>query len=429
MKEDSKSQQHCATEMPRMFPKGGMKPHLVCVGGEDHLLRIPFLLSVRERGFRVTAVSSGDGAAFAPHGIPHHQLSFDRFASGSAEWGTLRAARKLLLKIRPDIVQSFDTKPNLLTPIALRGQVPVVRTINGLGWTFSSLEPRALALRPIFCCLQGLASFWTAATVFQNRDDQAFFARYRLVGRGKGRLIRSSGIDADAFARARDRGHSATAMREELGLQSAEVVIFVGRLTRQKGIPALLEAVPHVLRERPNARFVLVGPWQSEGPFAVHKADIDRYSPHVIALGPRPDVPALLGMADLFAFPTRYREGVPRVLLEAGLAGLPIVASRMPGCNDVVEHGWNGYLVPPRDVAALSSRIIEVLSNRALAKVMGERSIGFVREQFALSHVVDRYCDLYLSVLDGRTHSSASHSAPAVLMAQEGSRRLDEARQ
>ncbi|WP_214473687.1 glycosyltransferase family 4 protein [Mesorhizobium sp. dw_380] len=406
-----------------------MNPHLVCVGGEDHLLRTPFLLSLRERGFRVTAVSSGDGAAFAPHGIAHHRLNFDRFASGSAEWGTLRAVRKLLLEIRPDIVQSFDTKPNLLTPLAVRGQVPVIRTINGLGWTFSSLEPRALALRPIFCCLQGLASFWTAATIFQNRDDQAFFERYRLVGRGKGRLIRSSGIDADAFATARDRGPSATAMREELGLQSAEIVIFVGRLTRQKGIPSLLEAVPRVLRERPNARFVLVGPWQSEGPFAVDKADIDRYAPHVIALGPRRDVPALLGMADLFAFPTQYREGVPRVLLEAGLAGLPIVASRMPGCNDVVEDGWNGYLVPPRDVEALSSRIIEVLSDRPRAKLMGGRSIGLVREQFALSRVVDQYCDLYESVLDGRTRGNPSRSAPAVLMMQDkGSRRL-EARQ
>jgi glycosyltransferase involved in cell wall biosynthesis len=412
-----------------MFGEGGMSPHLVCVGGEDHLLRIPFLLSLRERGFRVTAVSSSDGAAFAPHGIAHHQLSFDRFASGSAEWGTLRAVRKLLLEIRPDIVQSFDTKPNLLTPIAVRGQLPVIRTINGLGWTFSSLEPRALALRPIFCCLQGLASIWTAATVFQNRDDQAFFARYRLVGRGKGRLVHSSGIDADAFANARDRGPSATAMREELGLQSAEIVIFVGRLTRQKGIPTLLEAVPRVLRERPNARFVLVGPWQSEGPFAVTKADIDRYAPYAIALGPRRDVPALLGMADLFAFPTQYREGVPRVLLEAGLAGLPIVASRMPGCNDVVEDGWNGYLVPPRDVAALSSRIIEVLSDRAHAKLMGGRSIGFVREQFALSRVVDQYCDLYESVLDGRTPGKPSHSPPAISMTQEASRRLDEAPQ
>ncbi|BAV47563.1 sugar transferase [Mesorhizobium loti] len=407
-----------------------MSPHLVCVGGEDHRLRIPFLLALRERGFRVTAVSSDAGGAFSPHGIAHHRLAFDRFASGGGEWGAVNAVRKLMSELRPDIVQSFDTKPNLLTPLAVRGQVPVIRTINGLGWTFSSREPRALALRPVFCGLQWLASLWTATTVFQNRDDQAFFERYRLVGHGKGRLIRSSGIDPNAFSTARYRGPSATTMREDLGLQSAEVIIFVGRLTRQKGIPTLIKAVPRVLSKRPNARFVLVGPQDSEGPFAVSRSDIEQYAPHVIALGPRRDVPALLGMADLFAFPTQYREGIPRVLLEAGLSGLPIVASRMPGCNDVVEDGWNGYLVAPRDADGLASRIVDVLSDRARGKIMGSRSVGLVRERFSLSWVVDQYCDLYKTVLDGKYRGSLARSAPAILR-EEGARnpRLGEARQ
>jgi len=377
-----------------------MNPHLVCVGGEDHAFRIPFLLSMRERGFRVTAVSTGDEAAFLRHGITHRRYGFDRFSNGSS--GAIKTIRKLMSELRPDIVQSFDTKPNLLTPLAVRGTVPVVRTINGLGWTFSSLEPRALALRPVFCALQWLSSFWTAATVFQNRDDHAFFERYRLIGRDSGRVIRSSGIDVDAFAAATHLTSSPEKLREELGLQSAEVVIFVGRLTRQKGIPTLLEAVPRVLAKRPDARFVLVGPWESEGPFAVAKSDIDRYSPHVIALGPRQDVAALLGMADLFAFPTQYREGVPRVLLEAGLAGLPIVASNMPGCNEVVEDGWNGYLVPAHDADGLASRIIEILSDRGSGRTMGHRSIEFVKTHFALPLVIDQYCDLYNQVLGAR---------------------------
>ncbi|MET3580495.1 glycosyltransferase involved in cell wall biosynthesis [Mesorhizobium robiniae] len=400
-----------------------MNPHLVCVGGEDHALRIPFLMSLRERGFRVTAVSSGDDAAFLRHGIPHRGYGFDRFTSGSGEWSAVRTIRKLMSELRPDIVQSFDTKPNLLAPLAVRGQAPVVRTINGLGWTFSSFQPRALALRPVFCGLQWLSSCWTAATVFQNRDDQAFFERYRLIGRGSQRVIRSSGIDVDAFAMARHLAPPAMRMREELGLQSAEVVIFVGRLTRQKGIPTLLEAVPRVLSKRPNARFVLVGPWDSEGPFAVDKAEIDRRAPHVIALGPRRDVPALLGMADLFAFPTQYREGIPRVLLEAGLAGLPIVASKMPGCNEVVEDGWNGYLVPPHDVAGLASRIIDILSDRDRGKIMGARSVELVREQFALPRVVDQYCDLYKNVLNAKCHGGLARPASRIRLKEDAASR------
>ncbi|MER8387634.1 glycosyltransferase family 4 protein [Mesorhizobium sp. M0166] len=400
-----------------------MNPHLVCVGGEDHALRIPFLMSLREKGFRVTAVSSGGEAAFLRHGIPHRSYGFDRFSSSSGEWAAISTIRKLMAELRPDIIQSFDTKPNLVTPLAVRGSVPVVRTINGLGWTFSSLEPRALALRPIFCGLQWLSSLWTAATVFQNRDDQAFFERYRLIGRGSGRVIRSSGIDVDAFAMARHLAPSAMKMREEFGLQSAEIVIFVGRLTRQKGIPTLLKAVPRILSERPNARFVLVGPLESEGPFAVDKAEIDRHVPHVIALGPRRDVPALLGMADLFAFPTQYREGIPRVLLEAGLAGLPIVASMMPGCNEVVEDGWNGHLVPPHDANSLASRIIEVLSDRRKGTTMGARSVELVRTQFSLPWVVEQYCDLYDNVLSAKSRGGFARPASPVLLEEPAANR------
>ncbi|RWB67636.1 glycosyltransferase family 4 protein [Mesorhizobium sp.] len=402
-----------------------MRPHLVCVGGEDHALRIPFLEELRDRGFQVTAVSSGDEAPFLRHDIAHRSYGFDRFATGSGKAGTVRTLRKLLAELRPDIVQSFDTKPNLLTPLAVRGQIPVIRTINGLGWTFSSRAPRALALRPIFCGLQWLVSFWTAATVFQNRDDQAFFQRYRLLGHGDARLIGGSGVDVGSFTAARRLAPPTAQMREELGLQSAEIVMFVGRLTRQKGIPTLLKAVPKVLAKRPNARFVLIGPWQSEGPFAVEEAELQRHGSNVVVLGKRQDVPALLGMADIFAFPTEYREGIPRVLLEAGLAELPIVASSMPGCSDVVEDGWNGYLVAPRDPDALANRIVDLLADRPLARIMGSRSAAVVRERFALPGIVDQYCELYRHALTARPGSGLPYAAMAKRIAN---RRLDEAR-
>lgn len=376
------------------------KPHIVCVGGEDHPLRIPFLLALQERQFRVTAVSTGDGAPFERAGIDHHSYAFDRFSSGGADWGVIGSFRKLILNLKPDIVQSFDTKPNLLAPIAMRGAAPVVRTINGLGWVFSSNEIRALSLRPVYCALQWLASCWTTATVFQNEDDRKLFKQYCLLGSSQDKLIGSSGIDAKAFAQAQSRGPTGAQLRDELGLKDAEIIIYVGRLTRQKGIPTLLKAVPLVLAQRPNARFVLVGPLESEGPFAVDRASIDRLGGHVVTTGPRKDVPALLGIADVFAFPTEYREGVPRVLLEAGLAGVPIVASRMPGCNDVVDDGINGYLVEPHEPDKFANRIINLLSDPARAKKMGGRSGALVTERFELARVVASYSDVYNSILE-----------------------------
>lgn len=389
-----------------------MDPHLVCVGGEDHALRIPFLLAMRERGFRVTAVSTGNAEKFDGAGIMHHSYHFDRFSSKGNDWTVIGSLRKLLLSLKPDIVQSYDTKPNLLTPFAVRGSAPVVRTINGLGWVFSSSEPRALALRPAYCFLQGLASRLTVATVFQNREDQAFFKRFHMLGSSSDALIGSSGIDADGFEMAQARGPSPEKLRAELGLEDAEIIMYVGRLTRQKGIPTLLKAIPHIVAARPLARIVLVGPWDTEGSFAVDRKAVEACAGHVLTLGPRPDVPSLLGMADLFAFPTEYREGIPRVLLEAGLSGLPIVATQMPGCSDVVEHGHNGVLVPPRDPAALAAAIIGLLRDPERARDMGERSRPLVRQRFELARVVNRYSDLYHNVLSATDRRRTR--APAV---------------
>lgn len=379
-----------------------MKPHIVCVGGEDHPLRIPFLLALQERNFRITAVSTGDWKPFERAGIDHHSYRFDRFSSGGGDWGAIKSFRKLMLELKPDIVQSYDTKPNLLVPLAVRNSAAVVRTINGLGWVFSSREPRALVLRPIYCALQWLVSRWTVATIFQNQDDHNLFRKYGLLSSSCGNLIGSSGIDADAFALAQSSGPSPAQMRAKLGLEDAEIIMYVGRLTRQKGIPTLLKAVPLILAQRPNAKFVLVGPLESEGPFAVDRAAIANLGDHVIMLGSRTDVPSLLGMADVFAFPTEYREGIPRVLLEAGLAGLPIVASHMPGCSDVVENGANGYLVTPGDPSAFAAKIVELLERPRKAKAMGARSVSLVRQKFELASVVDRYSDVYNSIIESR---------------------------
>jgi glycosyltransferase involved in cell wall biosynthesis len=274
-----------------------------------------------------------------------------------------------------------------------------VRTINGMGWVFSSAQLKALAFRPAYLALQRLAACWTSATVFQNKEDGDFFRRYCLLGSSPAVLIGSSGIDVDAFDTARAQAPSTAQLRTELGLGDDEVVMTVSRLTVQKGIPTLLDAAAIVREARPRVRFLLVGPRESEGPFAVDQALIDRYAPHVIALGARSDVPALLGIANVFAFPTEYREGIPRVLLEAGLAGVPIVATRMPGCGDVVVENCNGHLVPPRDPRALAAAILDLLQDPARAKSMGQRSIALVRREFDLNVVADRYADLYRKLI------------------------------
>lgn len=374
-----------------------MRPDLLCIGGVDHSLRIPFLLALRDKGFRISAAGTCDPAPFAQAGLDYHPFHLSRFVDPRCDWTAFTEISKLIAAMRPAFVQCFDTKLNVLVPFAARSfrDVKVVSTINGLGWLYSSSSPMALGLRPVYRALQRLADRWTAVTVFQNRDDLAFFRRYRMVGRGDYVVIPGSGIDIKRFEQAGAAGSSPAELREALGLGASEVVITVTRMTRQKGIPTLLEAAALVHQHRAGVRFLLVGPRESEGRFAVTQAEIDRHAPYVLAIGPRSDVPALLGVADVFAFPTEYLEGVPRALLEAAVAGRPIVTTRMPGCTDVICDGWNGFLVPPREPRLLAERILDLLRDRVAASVMGVRAAELVRKEFNLEITVARYAVVY----------------------------------
>jgi glycosyltransferase involved in cell wall biosynthesis len=379
-----------------------LTPHVLYVGGSDHDLRIPFMLAVRNCGFRVTAAGSGDRTPFDKVGLDFYPFRFERFMNPFSDWAALKSLSTILCEVRPDLAQGYDTKPCLLLPLAARAahHPPIVRTICGRAWVYSSRSPLALVARPVYLAMHRVAALSTAATVFEMDDDRAFFERHRMIGRS-GLVIPAGGggVDVDGFKRALAESAPAEKLRGELGLGTSPVIITVTRMTRHKGIPTLLKAAALVHRVRPDVKFLLVGPRESEGPLAVTQAEIDQHAPYVVATGPRSDVPALLKLADLFAFPTEYREGVPRALLEAALAGLPIVSTSMPGCCEVIRDGWSGFLVPPHAPDRLASRIVDMLGDRKTAGIMAGRAGELVAEKFSLRMIVARHVALYAELL------------------------------
>jgi glycosyltransferase involved in cell wall biosynthesis len=392
-----------------------MSSHILYVGGEDNDLRIPFILAMRRRGFRVTAAGSGDPAPFEAAGIDYVPFPFDRFISPVSDLRALRRLAAMLRDLGPDIAQGFDTKPCLFLPLAagMSGVgTQVVRTICGRAWVYSSRSPVALGARPVYRTLHRIAARTTAATVFEIEDDRDFFRSKNIHGR-RGIVIPAGGggVDVDGFERSLALLPSRDEMRSELGLGDMDVVVTVTRMTRQKGIPSLLKAAAIVHRVRPKVRFVLVGPRESEGPLAVSEAEIEQHSPYVMAIGARRDVPALLRMADVFAFPTEYREGVARVLLEASLARVPIVSSAMPGCCEVIRDGWNGLLTPPRDPEKLAAGILQHLENPGSAQAMAANADILARERFSLEAIADRHAKLYDLILQDRSGTADAQPA------------------
>lgn len=383
------------------------RPRVWLIGTDDVRLRLPLVAALRARGFAPEVLGTVPDDTFAVAGVPYRQYRLDRWVDPFGDWAASRQLQRLFREERPEVVHGFDTKPAILAPLAAHaaGIERTVSTITGLGYLFSTSTPLAVSLRPAFHLLQRLASRQTEVMVFQNQQDQSYFRAHGLVRAGHDVLIRGSGIALDEL---RVSAEAIAKLRMELELSGRRVVLMVSRLVALKGVREFLAAAAMVHAQWPEVAFLLAGPAVSEGRQAVPVEEVRRAGAFVRYLGARTDVPALLSLADVFVLPSYYREGVPRVLLEAAALGVPLITTDTPGCGDVVHHGVNGLLVPPRSAPALADAIIRLLASPDLRARMGAWSRVRIPSQFGLDGVADGYATVYDRVL-----ADARRAAPA----------------
>ncbi len=200
-----------------------------------------------------------------------------------------------------------------------------------------------------------------------------------------------TGIEFPATA---DDGSARTRIRHEWGIPDrSPLVLAVARLSYEKGIDILIEAAAAIHRQLPAARFVVVGdgPLRDNLVVRIRSMGIEGV---VQLAGFREDVETVLPAGDLFVMPS-LMEGMPNALLEAHVAGLPVVASSVGGLAEAIEHERSGLLVPPRDPAALAAAIVRILNDEPLRRRLAHDGREFARQRFAVELVARRYEDLY----------------------------------
>jgi glycosyltransferase involved in cell wall biosynthesis len=220
------------------------------------------------------------------------------------------------------------------------------------------------------------------------------FIRERIV---PAELLRvaPNGVDTEGILRI--PAGARAAVRASLGVGSELLWLAVGRFEVAKDYPNMLRAFQQVRRDRPQAILLLVGrgSLQSETEALVRELGL---GDAVRFLGVREDVPAVMAAADAYVMSSAW-EGMPMVLLEAAAAGLPIVATEVGGNREVVVDGESGFLVPPRDEAALAAAMIRLdqLSD-ADRRSMGQRGQEHIRRHYGLARVADRWEEIYREV-------------------------------
>ncbi len=167
----------------------------------------------------------------------------------------------------------------------------------------------------------------------------------------------------------------------------------MGSLYPVKGHRFLLEAMPEILRRWPKARLLVIGRGELE---VVLKEQVERLAigANVHFLGMRPDVPRLLSLLDVFVLPS-LSEGLSLALLEAMASGKPVVATRVGGNPELIDHGKTGFLIQPEDEKDLAAHLLNLLSDPGMMQQFGRQASERVREHFSMGQMVDRYRDLY----------------------------------
>jgi glycosyltransferase involved in cell wall biosynthesis len=185
--------------------------------------------------------------------------------------------------------------------------------------------------------------------------------------------------------------------RVELGWREEEVIVLmVAVIRKDKGHDVLFETLPALRGRIPNLKIKIVG----DGPYAeIRRREAAQFSDCVEFLGQRDDVPALLGAADLLVSPSRT-EALPTAPIEAGAAGLTVVATDVGGTREVVEDGVTGFLVPSGDAGALTQRVAEILTTPDLATRMGEAARSRILRMFTLERQAENTARLYRQVLN-----------------------------
>lgn len=320
--------------------------------------RLGLLRALLAAGARVTIIAPQDRTFPALRAMGCHCVPLVLASKGTSpmqDLGTLFALYRIYKSLTPDIVFHYTIKANIYgTLAAAAARVPSVAVTTGLGYVFLHKNRAARIAQTLY----RLAFRFPHEIWFLNPDDQQAFLEHKLLAHPeRARLLAGEGVDLERF------GVAPSAPQAGAGLSVPFRFLLIGRLMWDKGVGEFIEAARRLKPHFPLARWQLLGPVGVENPSAITREQVNQWCAEGLIdyLGEADDVRPCIAAADCIVLPS-YREGVPRTLMEAAAMGRLAIATRVPGCTEVVEDGVNGILCEARDADSLANAMRTVLS-------------------------------------------------------------------
>jgi glycosyltransferase involved in cell wall biosynthesis len=377
----------------QMTDRASRPPVLIYLVTEDWYFvshRLPMALAAQRAGYEVHVATrvKAHGAAIEAQGFTLHPLNWQRGSINPMKVASIvRQVRDLYRRLKPDIAHHVALQPAIVGSLAATG-LPQVRlnALAGLGFVFTSRDPKALLIRPVLAALARLLfNHRLSAVLVQNPDDSAAVQALG-VATDRVHLIPGSGVDTVAIQPLPEPPGEVTAA-------------FVGRLLDDKGVRPLVEAQALMTRRGESVRLLIAGDRDPANPASIPAAEIEgwQHRPGVECLGQVSGIEKVWARAHVAVLPSR-REGLPKSLLEAAAFGRPIVATDVPGCREIARHDVNAFVVPPDDPVALADAIAVLARDPALRARLGAAGRAMVEAEFSSARIGTDIVALYDSL-------------------------------
>lgn len=352
-------------------------------------------LAAQKAGWDVTIVTADTGKLKDIEALGLKTINLPMSRSGMniiQELGTLNFLRKLYKREKPDVVHHVGMKTILWGTLAARFSKVngVVNAISGLGGFFAE-DNKGLMARVIPKVLKFSHDRKNLLCIFQNNEDKGLYVKNGIIKEEQARYIKGSGVNLKDFCYTPEP------------TEGKIRVILTARMIVEKGIFILTEAAEK-LRSKygDKVEFLLVG-GIDDHPGAITKEQLDVAcdGKYIQWLGYRTDVKELLQSSHIVAFPSYYMEGLPKSLIEADAIGRPVITCNSVGCKETVIDGYNGYLIPTKDVDALVEKLDVLLGDVKLRQEMGKKSRKYAEENFSINVVIERHLNIYNELVRG----------------------------
>ncbi|GAB3505387.1 glycosyltransferase family 4 protein [Emticicia fontis] len=329
------------------------------------------------------AGDTGVGHEVQKHGIQYIPWEVSRAGKNPLnELKSLLFLYKMYKKVNPDIIHQVAMKPVLYGTLIARilGTKKTINALSGLGYSFTDNRKTGKFL---LVFLRFVLSYTKNKLILQNQDDSLLFIENKIIQKDKIVIIKGSGVDSKVFQKVEEPKNDPL------------IIMLPSRMLIDKGVREFVNVAQN-LKDRQNLKFVLVGGIDKENPAWIAEEEILEWVKEgfVDWWGHQKDMRAILAKANIVVLPS-YREGLPKVLIEASMLERAIITTDVPGCREIIKHEVNGLLVPSQNVIELENAILRLAIDSELRLQLAQNAHEIAIQEYSIDKVIQDTFSLY----------------------------------